>query len=65
MASKRQVYLVPMIQTLMTGVTHYEVWPGGKVRLHYQDHTTETAKLPIPVPDDVFAVVGAVQAKRP
>jgi hypothetical protein len=64
MATKRRVYLVPMIQTLLTGVTHFEVWPSGKVRLHYQDHTTETARIILPDPLDVFAVVGAVQAKR-
>ena len=64
MASKRTVYRVPLIQTLMTGVTYDEVWPNGKVRLHYQDHTTETAKIPIPVPDDVFGITSAVQAKR-
>ena len=60
----RTVSLVPRIETMLTGVTYYEVWPSGKTRLHYEDGTTETARLPVPVPEGTFAITSAVQAKR-
>ena len=65
MSANAQTYLVPTINTMMTGVTHYTIAANGIIKLHYEDGSTETARPTwTPDPMNVFQVTSAVQAMR-
>lgn len=58
------VIIPPNILCLMTGVVMAKSWGNGKVELTYTDHTTETAVIETPIPQDWFQLVGSVQSHR-
>lgn len=61
-ADKLTLINPPRIQGMMTGALMACVEPSGRVTILYEDHSTESALVPAPVPQEFIPLVGIVQA---